>query len=183
MKRWFLASRLCLPVLAFVCLLTVDGFWSEFALSGDELPRLALHEGGLHELPGVGDADSGACPQPRNTEKAPDDIYNRKSPLSPTPENILAGKILFNFEARPTVCKLCHGFTGNGMGILFEKLFPRPRNFTCYYTMKDIPDGQMFWIIQNGSKGTKMPAFGYLADDQIWQLVLYIRHFIEEKNP
>ncbi|NIP99686.1 MAG: cytochrome C, partial [Nitrospinaceae bacterium] len=42
---------------------------------------------------------------------------------------------------------------------------------------KDIPDGQMFWIIKNGSPGTRMPAFGNLSDEQIWQLVLYIRQF------
>jgi mono/diheme cytochrome c family protein len=43
--------------------------------------------------------------------------------------------------------------------------------------MNDIPDGQLFWIIRNGSKGTAMPAFKDLKDEQIWHLILYIRSF------
>lgn len=127
--------------------------------------------------------DAGICPQARDTAKAPDEIYDRINPLPPTPQNILAGETLFNIEARPVVCKVCHGFHGDGMGIMFQQLLPKPRNFTCYYTMQDIPDGQLFWIIQNGSQGTKMPAFGYLSEDQIWQLVLYIRNLENERIP
>ena len=41
--------------------------------------------------------------------------------------------------------------------------------------MKDIPDGQLFWIIKNGSPGTGMMAFSGLPDEQVWQLVQYIR--------
>ena len=63
------------------------------------------------------------------------------------------------------------------MGILHSRLIPRPRNFTCYYTMENLPDGQLFWIIKNGSPGTAMPSFSYLEDDQVWQLILYIRQF------
>jgi hypothetical protein len=43
--------------------------------------------------------------------------------------------------------------------------------------IKDIPDGQLFWIIQNGSKGTGMMGFKTLKGEQIWQLVLYLRKF------
>jgi len=43
--------------------------------------------------------------------------------------------------------------------------------------MKSLPDGQLFWVIQNGSPGSVMPAFDNLDDDQIWQLILYIRNF------
>jgi hypothetical protein len=41
--------------------------------------------------------------------------------------------------------------------------------------MKNIPDGQLFWVIKNGSKGTGMMGFKMLSDDQIWQLVSYKR--------
>lgn len=54
-------------------------------------------------------------------------------------------------------------------------LVPQPRNFTCGATMKDIPDGQLFRIVKNGSPGTGMMSFAGLQDDQIWQLVHYIR--------
>lgn len=120
---------------------------------------------------------TGICPQPRQTPTAPAEYLEKKNPLEPTRENILAGKTLFHFDAQPHACRLCHGLTGNGLGILFKQVQPKPRNFTCFQTMKSLPDGQLFWVIQNGSPGSVMPAFDNLDDDQIWQLILYIRNF------
>ena len=60
-------------------------------------------------------------------------------------------------------------------GLMGTGLVPPPRNFTCSEMMKGIADGQLYWIIKNGSPGTGMPAFGSLPDDQVWQLVRYIR--------
>lgn len=117
------------------------------------------------------------CPQVRNTQKAPDSFFQMENPLEPTREVIFSGQTLFHYDAKPGPCRLCHGISGNGLGILFRELSPFPRNFTCSQTMQDIPDGQLFWIIRNGSPGTRMPAFKNLDDDQIWQLIHYIRHF------
>ena len=49
----------------------------------------------------------------------------------------------------------------------------------CKETMQNIPDGQLFWIIKNGSPGTGMPAFSDLTDEQVWQLVILIRNLNE----
>ena len=54
-------------------------------------------------------------------------------------------------------------------------MVPAPRNFTCGQTLKDIPEGQLFWIIKNGSPGTGMIAFAGMPDDEVWQLIHYIR--------
>jgi hypothetical protein len=54
-------------------------------------------------------------------------------------------------------------------------LKPPPRNLTCSETMAGISDGQLFWIIRNGSPGTGMMAFAGLSDEQTWQLILYVR--------
>lgn len=115
------------------------------------------------------------CPQPRNTKRAPLSYYQKENPLPPDPENILAGKILFEQKAKPLPCMQCHGLEGTGNGPMAFGLNPSPRNFTCAQTIKGVPDGQLFWIIRNGSKGTGMPAFKKLEDEQIWQLILYIR--------
>jgi mono/diheme cytochrome c family protein len=138
---------------------------------------LALHDGEKHGLLAEDHEASGICPQERKTARAPDKIYHLENPLKPTTHNLVAGETLFKIDAKPTVCRVCHGFSGNGMGILFQQLSPKPRNFTCYFTMTNIPDGQLFWIIKNGSEGTRMPSFGYLSDAEVWQLVLYIRKF------
>jgi len=34
----------------------------------------------------------------------------------------------------------------------------------------------LFWIIKNGSQGTGMMAYKAMEDNQIWQLILHIRH-------
>ena len=115
------------------------------------------------------------CPQPRNTKKAPAEYYKKDNPLPPDPENILAGKVLFEKRAKPLPCMQCHGVDGTGNGPMAFGLNPSPRNFTCAKTIKGVPDGQLFWIIRNGSKGTGMPAFKKLEDEEIWQLILYIR--------
>jgi mono/diheme cytochrome c family protein len=70
---------------------------------------------------------------------------------------------------------MCHGEQGDGKGLMGAALVPPPRNFTCGAMMKDLPDGQLFWIIKNGSPGTGMMPFGTLPDEQVWQLIHYIR--------
>ena len=123
---------------------------------------------------------SGICPQNRKTKTAPGGYLRKTNPLLPTKENIQKGRNLFVKDTKPTACKLCHGIQGNGNGSLAKGMEPPPRNFTCTKVMKDLLDGQLFWVIRNGSKGTAMPAHKFsLSKEQIWQLILYIRRFLE----
>ena len=122
---------------------------------------------------------SGICPQNRKTETAPGRYLEKVNPLAPN-KNIEKGRKLFSEDAKPTACKLCHGSKGNGNVSLARRIEPPPRNFTCGSVMRDLPDGQLFWVIQNGSRGTAMPAHKFsLGKEQIWQLILYIRRFLE----
>ena len=138
---------------------------------------MARHRGGIPHglMHSEGFRGLGVCPQPRSTPNAPDKFLKIKNPLKSIRSNILGGKELFHFEAQPTACKICHGIKGNGLGIMAQGALPMPRNFTCKETMKDISDGQIFYIITHGSQGTTMPAFRNLSDEQVWQLVTYIR--------
>jgi len=122
---------------------------------------------------------SGDCPQPRKTKKAPSSFQNKKNPLGSSSSDVKAGELLFQKKAKPLACAQCHGKTGDGKGKLGKALKPAPRNFSCSDTMKKISDGQLFWIIKNGSPGTGMAAFKSLKDKQIWQLILYIRTLAE----
>ena len=121
------------------------------------------------------------CPQPRYTKKAPSDIYNKVNPVDPSIENILVGKGLYEEKAKPLACKFCHGMKGDGRGSMSLGLNPLPRNFTCAKTINDVPDGQLFWIIRNGSPGTGMPAFKKLEDEEIWQIILYLRKLAQSR--
>ena len=73
-------------------------------------------EDGLEFLP--------LCPQVRKTQQAPDAFLRLKNPLPASPENIFAGQTLFHFDAKPGPCRVCHGISGNGLGILFANYLP-----------------------------------------------------------
>ncbi len=115
------------------------------------------------------------CIQKRSTPQAPDSIYKQVNPLNSSPEIITAGENLYQKDAKPLACVQCHGVKGKGNGSMAMGMTPKPRDFSCLAMMKDIPDGQLFWIIKNGSKGTGMMGFGSLNDNQIWQILSYIR--------
>lgn len=118
------------------------------------------------------------CPQPRFTDRAPDDYLQRQNPLPRSRDNLKAGEQLFlggNGSTGSTGCAACHGEQGNGLGPLAGQFNPRPRNFACAATVNGIPDGQLFWIIRFGSPGTAMPAHAEFSDEQTWQLVHYLR--------
>jgi mono/diheme cytochrome c family protein len=117
------------------------------------------------------------CPQERYVSQAPDNIYNLINPLGNKPDVQAKGEKLYHWTAKPLPCANCHGINGNAKGMMARSMTPKPRNFSCKIMMKDIPDGQLFWIIRKGSPGTGMLPYNKLNDDQIWQLVAYIRHF------
>ena len=114
------------------------------------------------------------CPQNRKTLTAPKAYLEMKNPLRKEPRHIKKGKELSHIKAKPIACKQCHGMGGNGQGAMSLNMNPKPRNFTCNSTMSTISDGQLFWIIKNGSKGTGM-AKQNLKDNQIWDVIKYIR--------
>lgn len=141
----------------------------------DVIAYLKVTFKGIPDVPAAAGGQGGACVQPRKTAKAPQDFLTKTSPLSSTAGSIQAGKELFLRTAQPVACVMCHGEQGDGKGLMGAALVPPPRNFTCGAMMRDLPDGQLFWVIKNGSPGTGMMAFGGLPDEQVWQLIHYIR--------
>lgn len=120
---------------------------------------------------------AGVCPQERYVSEAPDNFDNLTNPLGNTPDVQAKGAKLYHLTAKPLPCEPCHGILGNADGMMARNMTPKPRNFSCKVMMKDISDGQLFWIIRNGSAGTGMLPYKKLNDEQIWQLIAYIRHF------
>ena len=164
------------PVLLVVLLI--------FFSASDLFAGPTMHHRGRHGMQhhlqhSHGYGGAGICPQPRFTVKAPDNIFSLKNPLKGTVKEILEGESYFQRDVQPTACKVCHGAGGNGFGMMANGLNPPPRNFICKETMKYVSDGQMYWIIKNGSKGTGMPAFADLPDEVIWKIVHYI-HSLEK---
>ncbi len=125
-------------------------------------------------LPGLVFAE---CPQNRKTPTAPKEFLTMQNPLALNDEILKAGEHLFQLQGKPIACKACHGEKGDGKAESGFESTPPPRNFSCAETMRALPDGQLFWIIRNGSPKTSMFAFPSLSDEQVWQLIHYIRQF------
>ena len=142
----------------------------------DVIAYLKVTFKGIPDLAAAGgSAQGGACVQPRKTAKAPEDFLSKTNPIPSSSGAIQGGKDLFLKTAQPVACVMCHGDQGDGKGLMGAALVPPPRNFTCGTMMRGIPDGQLFWIIKNGSQGTGMMSFATLPDEQVWQLIHYIR--------
>lgn len=101
------------------------------------------------------------------------------NPLPASEENIGKGKALFQGKA---FCVTCHGKDGKGLGgdIAPESLKgPLPRDFTDKMWQAARTDGELFWILKNGSKGTAMASFIplVLTEEEAWQVLRYVRSF------
>ena len=77
-------------------------------------------------------------------------------------------------EVFHTNCETCHGPQGHGDGPAGQALDPKPRNLAKLQATAG--DDFLFWRIREGKPGTSMVAWkGILTDDQIWQVVSFIR--------
>lgn len=99
-----------------------------------------------------------------------------KNPVAATPENIAKGKALF--EGKGT-CFNCHGKEGKGDGPAGAILNPSPRNFTNCKFHKKRKDGELFWVIKNGSAGTGMVSLipAAINEEEAWTIINYERSF------
>jgi mono/diheme cytochrome c family protein len=78
-------------------------------------------------------------------------------------------------------CAICHGNDGRGDTPIGRGLHPRVPDLTLAAT-QELPDGELFWIIENGIRLTGMPAFGKESpddDEHAWALVHWIRRLPE----
>jgi mono/diheme cytochrome c family protein len=114
--------------------------------------------------------------QPRVPSDQIDAARSVKNPLHPSPELLEMGTLLFEGKA---FCKACHGADGKGLPKDLELKGPLPRNFTDKKWQATRTDGELFWILKNGSPGTDMAPFVplVLTEEEAWQVLLYVRSF------
>jgi len=94
------------------------------------------------------------------------------NPLPATPENIRAGQNNF-----VSYCMVCHGLDGQNTGVPFADKVDPPVPPLTSSSVQAFTDGQLHSIIQNGISPSGMPASkDIFHDEEIWQIVLYIRH-------
>ena len=94
------------------------------------------------------------------------------NPLPATEENIKAGRKNF-----ANYCMVCHGLDGQNTGVPFADRMSPPVPLLNSSAVQEYTDGQLKWVIDHGIFPSGMPASkGILNDDEIWEIVLYVRH-------
>lgn len=95
-----------------------------------------------------------------------------KSPYPASPERIEAGRKIY-FGAG--LCVTCHSKDGTGVNLPGHP----PRDFTDVKWQKLRTDGELMWVLKNGSPGTGMPVrVGTDIDEEDgWNVIQYIRTF------
>lgn len=93
--------------------------------------------------------------------KAPAIANSWQNPYAGQPEAILAGRKLFKRH-----CTECHGLDGRGQGKAPNLHAP---------IIQSASAGTLFWFLRNGNLKEGMPSWSRLPDQQLWQLVTYLR--------
>lgn len=92
--------------------------------------------------------------------------------LAADAENVHAGQQNFSHY-----CMVCHGLDGQNTGVPFADRMSPPVPPLNSAAVQRYTDGQLKWIIDHGMSPSGMPASkGILNDDEIWQIVTYLRH-------
>ena len=110
--------------------------------------------------------------QPRVPEFLLEELQDIDNPFSPTPENIEAGRRIYFGQG---LCVTCHGKNGKGIKVPGHP----PRDFTNAKWQEVRTDGEMMWMLKNGSPGTSMPVRvgKVISEEEGWKVILFIRTF------
>lgn len=109
------------------------------------------------------------------TPTVPEAYANFTNPLKGDRSALGEGEALYQAN-----CSSCHGPSGRGDGPVAGGLNPAPKDLAS--TQASVSDAYLFWRIKEGGLmepfNSMMPAWkGLLEDDQIWQIILYLRQF------
>ncbi|HZP22000.1 MAG TPA: c-type cytochrome [Terriglobales bacterium] len=94
--------------------------------------------------------------------KVPAREHERNNPYRDQPDAVLAGQRVFHDH-----CAHCHGEDAEGI-----KKHPSLRSARV---QQQATDGDLHWLLTNGSMGSGMPSWAKLGDPQIWQVITYLK--------
>ena len=94
--------------------------------------------------------------------KVPGREHDRQNPYHGQEEAVAAGQLIFLDH-----CAQCHG--ADAMG---TKKRPPLRSVRV---QQQATEGDLHWLIYNGNMKKGMPSWAKLPDQQIWQVITYVR--------
>jgi mono/diheme cytochrome c family protein len=101
----------------------------------------------------------------------PPNAAEEKSPITVTPQTLVAGRALFQKN-----CQRCHGPKGIGDGPDADPDNMADMDLTNPKRAARNPDGVVFYKVWNGRKKPKMPTFSEkLTKEQVWTIVAYVQ--------
>jgi mono/diheme cytochrome c family protein len=96
----------------------------------------------------------------------------QKNPVKPTADSQAKAKSLYQID-----CSMCHGDNGNGKSDLATSMSLTLDDWTDPKAFADKPDGELFNMIRNGKDKMPPEDSGRAKDNDVWNLVIYIRSF------
>jgi mono/diheme cytochrome c family protein len=111
------------------------------------------------------------APTPEAKPSADDSA--RVNPVKPSQESLNKGKKMYVID-----CAMCHGDKGDGKGDMASDM-KNVTDFTNPDALKNRTDGDLFYIIRHG-KGDMPPEGDRAKDEEIWNLVNYVRAFAKK---
>ncbi|MBI4383889.1 MAG: cytochrome c [Nitrospinae bacterium] len=110
--------------------------------------------------------------EPRVPREILEQVQEMESPFPATPERTEEGRKIYFGKG---LCVTCHGMDGKGA------VFPghAPRDFTDGKWQKLRTDGELMWVLRNGSPGTGMPVRvgTAITEEEGWNAIQFIRAF------
>jgi mono/diheme cytochrome c family protein len=109
---------------------------------------------------------------PRAPSALLDQLQDMDNPYPATLERIEAGRKIYFGKG---LCVTCHSNNGKGVRLPGHS----PRDFTDLKWQAIRTDGEMMWILRNGSPGTGMPVRvgKVINEEEGWSVIHFIRTF------
>ena len=109
---------------------------------------------------------------PRVPSELLDELQDMDNPYTPTAERIEAGQEIYFGKGQ---CVTCHNVDGKGM----KRPGHAPRDFTDAKWQEIRTDGELMWVLRNGSPGTEMPVRvgKVINEEEGWSVIHFIRTF------
>ena len=121
-------------------------------------------------------ASSPQQPAPAPSPTAiPAEAARMVNPVKPTPESLAHARKIYGYD-----CAICHGANGDGKGDVVADLKLKMKDYTDPAALKDLTDGELFYIIRNGRGQMPQEEVGRAKDEDVWNMVVMVRSFAKK---